>query len=222
MAEIMTVVCYIVTALTFLKFGVSGFKWVRRRFFAKGGENEVRHILQIKRELEQNLRWVGPNRVQGEAIIRNVKDSSPYPDGDVKERGVRCSNWFKVEIKGLYHNGLEVFTSRAEVLRFDSFIESWKKVNGKESNKDFMAWEIGRIPFKNIKSLDWKGDEYYPFLHIYCSFNGPLKMPCEDFKYYYEVPYSDCLYPIDDYRPWETDMNLLQKVALRIRVLLNI
>ena len=44
----------------------------------------------------------------------------------------------------------------------------------------------GRIPFENIEAVDWDGDEYYYFPHIYCHFTN-RKEPYESVDYYTEI-----------------------------------
>ena len=65
---------------------------------------------KLKREFENKLP-PKPNRggdhCRCEAIIRDITRMDEYPDIDPKSKGI--SPWFKVEVKGLYHKGLEIF-----------------------------------------------------------------------------------------------------------------
>ena len=119
-----------------------------------------------KAECEANLRSITQYGNRGEAIIRDVKRMDSYPDVDDHTR--RISPWFKVELKGLYHRGVEVFL-RVERLRFYAETNEWKyaKSDDPESIKAFL---VARIPFEIIKTVEWDGDEYYPVPHIYCEF----------------------------------------------------
>jgi hypothetical protein len=38
---------------------------------------------------------------------------------------------------------------------------------------------IGYIPYENIEAVDWSGDEYYNFPHLYCHFDEKRKEPYE-------------------------------------------
>jgi hypothetical protein len=38
---------------------------------------------------------------------------------------------------------------------------------------------VGYVPFENIESVDWHGDEYYGFPHLYCYFDARRKEPYE-------------------------------------------
>jgi len=43
-------------------------------------------------------------------------------------------------------------------------------------------WQTARIPFRNIRNIDMRGDEYYPMPHLYCAFADD-GMPYEAFRY---------------------------------------
>ena len=45
---------------------------------------------------------------------------------------------------------------------------------------------LGTIPYDNIDSVDWDGDEYYGFPHIYCFF-AHKKEPYEHLGFYIET-----------------------------------
>ena len=49
--------------------------------------------------------------------------------------------------------------------------------------REIKVWELGRIPWRNIREYDMNGDEYYNMPHIYCDF-ADKGMPYEDFVYY--------------------------------------
>ena len=106
--------------------GLGGFLWdfiklIRfiKSLFHKNDEEEVKHALALKQEFQQNLQYDESGRDCGEAIIINIKDRGSYPDADEDDRAFRISNWFKIELKGLYHNGLEIYGRRQVNLRFD-------------------------------------------------------------------------------------------------------
>lgn len=219
MIEVLTAVVTIGTVFVgLLKVG----KWLWLRFSRPDPEISLKHGAAIKSELEKHFDPPDKYGIRGEAIIRNVLDSSPYPDGDTTRRGVRISNWFKVEIKDFYHNGLEVYVRMGEVLRFDPVSHSWSLVDSERKPDDVVAWRVGRIPFEFIRHVVPYGDEYYPIIHIFCAFKGPLKTPYEDYRYYYEGPYQGFMLPIDEFRPWETEVGRFKRIFLRFRLWLNV
>jgi hypothetical protein len=108
------------------------------------------------------------------------------------------SPWFKVEGKGLYHRGLEVFLSIQHVVIEGSVGRHPKEGETAGVNKMFV---VGRIPFDAIVTIDWEGDEYNPMPHVYCWFDqadGPYETIV-----LYEPGYQDHLRLRDDlrYRP---------------------
>jgi hypothetical protein len=131
-------------------------------------------------EFQLQLRERDASGARGDAIIRDMKRMDMYPDIDEKVRGI--SPWFKVEQKGLYHRGIEVFL-RVESLVFVEDREAWRF--GKYDEPDAVnALLVGRIPFDVIRSVDWEGDEYYPYPHIYCDFARRNGQPYEELVFY--------------------------------------
>lgn len=131
-------------------------------------------------EFQMHLRKRDASGTRGDSIIRDVKRMDKYPDIEDKSRGI--SPWFKVELKGLYHRGVEVFL-RGESLVFVEDREAWRF--GKYIEPDAVnALLVGRIPFDVIRSVDWEGDEYYPFPHIYCDFSKRGGQPYEELVFY--------------------------------------
>ncbi len=138
---------------------------------------EIRH--KWKSEFEDHLRKTGDAPIYGEAIIRDISRMDSYPNLDEKEKGI--SPWFKVEIKGLYHRGLEVFLC-IESLKYLEEVEGWRYAHHKEEGV-IHGYLVARIPFEAIKSVEWDGDEFYRMPHIYCEFKRRNKSPYEQLIY---------------------------------------
>ena len=108
-----------------------------------------------------------------ELIVRDLARVDAYPDVDDRPWGI--SAWFKVEGKGLYHRGLEVFLAIEEVIIDKSVARRPESGSEQDTSKMFV---VGRIPFDAIVTIDWDGDEYYPIPHVYCWFDqtdGPYE-----------------------------------------------
>jgi hypothetical protein len=71
-----------------------------------GREEVVRRRQELKEEIGRHLHASGSSHAP-EATIRDLERVGAYPDPD--GRLWEISPWFKVETKGLYHRGLEVF-----------------------------------------------------------------------------------------------------------------
>ena len=131
-------------------------------------------------EFETHLQKKSDTSNFGNAIIRDISRMDNYPKIDDGKKGI--SSWFPVEIKGLYHRGIEV------ILRIDSLVyvadfRQWHfSPNGGKGTVN--AFLVGQIPFDLIRYVEWNGDEYYRYPHIYCEFNKKKKQPYENLVYY--------------------------------------
>lgn len=132
-------------------------------------EARIAHRQKLKDDLSRNLRW--PDRSEWpEAIVRDLARMDDYPELDESPWGI--SAWFKVEVKGLYHRGLEVILKLADVEL------SRTEAREADSKGTETVAIVGRIPFDAIVVVDWGGDEYYSTPHIYCWFDqsdGPYE-----------------------------------------------
>jgi hypothetical protein len=132
-------------------------------------EARIRHRQEIKEELSRSLTW--PDRDEApEAIVRDLARMDDYPEPDESLGGI--SPWFKVEIKGLYHRGLEV------VLKLAGVELSRNEARETDGVRAETVAIVGRIPFDSIVLIDWSGDEHYANPHIYCWFDqndGPYE-----------------------------------------------
>ena len=94
-----------------------------------------------------------------------------YPDANDK-KGI--SPWFRVSLVGTYHRGIQVGLRWTD-LTMHSDGENYRRTNYKAGEKgDIKALLIGLIPFEDIENIDWEGDEYYDYPHIYCYFSHLL------------------------------------------------
>ena len=121
------------------------------------------------------------NKLRKDVIIRDMKRIDSYPD-TLEGKGI--SSWFRVGLVGTYHRGILVglnwgtLVEEADGLRFRNYKA--------EEQGDLKAMLIGRIPYENIESVDWEGDEYYGLPHIYCFFTYK-KEPYEGLSFYEEI-----------------------------------
>jgi hypothetical protein len=125
--------------------------------------------------------WRG--KLRQDIIIRDVRRVDSYPDIDDAARGI--SPWFRLGLIDLYNRGILV------ALRWERLIQepdgTWREReydgDSEEGEKAVLA---GQIPFENIEAVDWDGDDYYYFPHIYCHFTIK-KEPYESIGYYREI-----------------------------------
>ena len=139
--------------------------------YKKNYSDLLEHHKKLKNEIEENLQWIDNATGYGRAIIRDVCRMNSYPNIDSESKGI--SPCFKVGIKGIYHNGIELFL-RIERLKYDEASKSWRLANiGEEYHVN--GYLVGKIPFDRIRSIDWEGDEYDNIPHFYCDFDSKRK-----------------------------------------------
>ena len=125
-------------------------------------------------------------------IIIDISRMNEFPKID--EHSVGISPWFKLDVLGFYHRGIEVFLDDSRKViqtRDDDGLLGWRFLKkGEDSESAMYAFAIGRIPFDFIERVDWsRSDGYYDSPHVYCRFAGPLGGPYEN------VIYKANLYP---------------------------
>lgn len=147
-----------------------------------------RNSKRIERGVRSREKWKEPIRqylfdtwskgLRDEIIIRDFSRFSTYPDVP-ESKGI--SPWFKVGLLDLYHNGVMVGL-RVSRLIFEESEGSWRKAGELEKEVAVSAYLVGYIPFENIESIDFEGDEYYSFPHFVCHF-GHKSQPYERIAY---------------------------------------
>lgn len=112
---------------------------------------------------------------RSDVIVRDVKRIDSYPDTDGNTKGI--SPWFRVGLMGTYHRGILLGLRWGSLVREES---GWKYRNyKKEEAGKLKVILIGYVPYENIEAVDWEGDEFYGFPHLYCHFDARSKEPYE-------------------------------------------
>lgn len=147
---------------------------------------KLKRRLTMKREVEKNSR---SRLFEHDILIRDVHRDI-YPEQEFNSPGI--SPWFKVEFFRTYHKGISFYIHIDEVL-VNKKTGNWKLSTGRETaSGDWIkinALTVGNIPYDNIVDIDYEGDEYYRYPHIYCEFSN-LGEPYEEVWYM----------PTDDYK----------------------
>ncbi|MFA5030835.1 MAG: hypothetical protein WC495_04560 [Patescibacteria group bacterium] len=155
---------------------------------------------ELRKDFENNLPVENEYGVRGEAIIRDINRMDTYPDIENK-KGI--SPWFKVEVKGLYHKGVEFFINFPEYIKKDEE-GHWQFTDDDDQDEKVLAYPVGRIPYDLIQYVDWDGDEFYNFPHIFCRFKEFKGQPYESIPFYARHnERSHYLYEIPEFRPWD-------------------
>ncbi len=175
-------------------------KWIIKKFKKPNPVLVLKKREKLRKEFESNLPPKNKYGNHCDAIIRDIKRMDSYPDVNTAEKGI--SPWFKVEIKGLYHRGIEAFIGMPEYIKRDEG-DNWHFTDHKDTGEKVLAYPVGRIPFDLIEYVNWDGDEYYNFPHIYCHFKAFKGQPYESIPFYTRHEGSDYLFEVDDFRPWD-------------------
>lgn len=138
---------------------------------------------RFEEEIAKNWR----DKLRSDVIVRDVHRMDNYPDIDERARGI--SPWFRAGLIDLYHRGIVVSLQRGRLIQTEE--GSWREKDyendDEEGEKVILA---GRMPFENIQAVEWDGDEYYNYPHIYCHFSS-RKTPYESVDYYAELQNPD-------------------------------
>ena len=78
--------------------------------------------------------------IHGEAIIRNLRRFDSYPDQHPQKGKFP---WFFVEMKGLYHRGIEVFIGTPKRIKKDMY-GTYKFTDSRDSDTE-IGYLVGRI-----------------------------------------------------------------------------
>ena len=160
---------------TVLKDAWSALRGRRRRLSSA----EILELRQKWKLLFEKEIWkTHAEKLRKDVIIRDMKRLDHYPDVDRKEKGI--SPWFRISLMGTYHKGILVGLRWGELTRHGEE-GGWRYTDYEAGESgDLKVILIGRIPFENIESVDWDGDEYYYVPHIYCYFDAKRKEPYEE------------------------------------------
>jgi hypothetical protein len=145
-------------------------------------ERQIRRNLKMRTRLERSmLRPPEERRLKRSTrpyekfrtrkiVIRSLDDTS-YPQVDESPAGP-ISGWFVVEPYDFYHGGLEVILSIRLVGVDDegrwAFVDDGTTVD-ESRTRVVKAWQLGRIPWRNIREIDERGDGHYGGPHLYCA-----------------------------------------------------
>ncbi|MGI4751413.1 MAG: hypothetical protein ACRYFB_12340 [Janthinobacterium lividum] len=165
-------------------------------------EKQLQRNLQLKSRIKIDFGdWINysfENRKRRSRMILRDFQGNQYPKSNEPDEYGEYS-WFKAEIKGSYHNGLEFFqdTDIYFIERFENNLWDYRNLNSINENVVAVG-KVGRINFSDIIVYDIKGDEYHNYPHIYCKFKYK-GLPFENF-YYYNVKRSYETYELEDKR----------------------
>ena len=132
---------------------------------------------------EQEIWKTHRDKIRQDAIVRDMKRIDHYPDA---KEGKGISPWFRVGLVGTFHRGIYLGL-RWDTLTRDDDGAHWRETNYRADEQgDIRVVLLGTVPYEYIDNVDWDGDEYYHYPHIYCYFNFK-KQPYEHLGFYTET-----------------------------------
>lgn len=126
---------------------------------------------------DEKMRDRNHRRQARDVIVRDVSRPNVYPDIDKPRRG--ASSWFKVGLVDTYHRGLLAVLSWETIVRDG---EGWRYTRTDEKGQTVGL--VGEIPYENIETVNWDGDEFYREWQIFCHFSRGV--PYERLAFYEE------------------------------------
>ncbi len=157
--------------------------------------------------------WIVENcrkKLRHDVIIRDMKRIDRYPETS-DEQGI--SPWFRGALVGTYHRGVQIGLTWAE-LTMHSDGESYRRTNYDAGEKgDINTLLIGLIPYENIENIDWDGDEYYNYPHLYCYFLRQRREPYERLAYFTEIVPSHGIPHYSEVADYEAVRKLTKKYS---------
>ena len=173
---------------------IRGGQWV----FEKLRGDPVK-VIQQRAELRAGFlkHMPGPDEygIHGEAIIRNLRRFDSYPDQRPQKGKFP---WFYVEIKGLYHRGIEVFIGTRKRINKDMY-GTYKFTESQDSDTE-IGYLVGKICFDDMAYVDWNGDHNTPVPHIFCQYNRFKQHPYETIRVFKKIGNSEDLEEVKNFR----------------------
>jgi hypothetical protein len=106
-------------------------------------------------------------KLRQDVIIHDVRRMDLYPE---TADGKGISGWFRTALVGQYHRGVELALG-IHSITFEDLEQQWRLSDYDGDEEKFEnAYLIGYVPYENIVSVNWDGDEYYGYPHIFCKF----------------------------------------------------
>jgi hypothetical protein len=128
---------------------------------------QMNHRESLRKAVKDEIYKCRAENLRQDAIIRDVSRVDSYPNTDDKARGV--SPWFRIGLVDAYDKGIVVCLRIGGLKEVEGGYLFVDYVNDEPS--DTTAWLMGNIPFDSIAEINFDGDEYYYFPHIYCHFD---------------------------------------------------
>lgn len=136
---------------------------------------KIQHQEKIRNLLSNYISRLNNKNLSREIVIRDIDRVDSYPDVS-DDKGI--SSWFKVELAQLYHRGVQVLLRAGALSVNDDGNYRFRDTKNGEKG-DERVYLVGEIPFINIETINFDGDEYEYSPHIFCHFSEKDSEPYE-------------------------------------------
>ncbi len=153
-------------------------RWVLAVIRKQDRRQIVEHRVRVRAELLAKLPARSEHGFLTEIIVRDVARLDRYGDPG----SGRTAPEIRLVLEEVNEDGIEVasFPMLSAVRTQDG--DNWRFVAPDEAVEGQVAvYAVGRIPFEFIERIDWYGDGWHPFPHVYCRFDGVRGGPCTGF-----------------------------------------
>lgn len=142
----------------------------------------IKHSEELRKQVTEEIYKCRKGNLRKDVIIRHVNRMDAYPEVDDKEKGI--SPWFRAGLLDTYHRGILLG------LRFATLTvcpDGYRHTNYKNDEKgDVKVYLVGKIQYSSIEGINFDGDEYYNYPHIFCHFDQKGE-PYEELVYCEEI-----------------------------------
>lgn len=133
---------------------------------------------EFEEEINQNCR----DRLSKDIIMHDMRRLNDYPDIKRNPKA-GISPWFRAALVGTYHRGALIWLGGDDLVE-DAGGLGWRYRDKNDREEvSVRAVLIGKMPYEFVESVNWKGDHYYIYPHIYCWFDARKRQPYEEIVY---------------------------------------
>lgn len=133
--------------------------------FANNAE-KIQHQETVRKQLAEYIQKLNQEKLRRRVILRDLDRIDHYPKV-LEEEAI--SAWFNVELAQIYHRGVQVFLQAGALVVCEDGSYRFRDTKNGEKG-DEKVFLVGEIPFVNIETINFDGDEYDSFPHIFCYF----------------------------------------------------
>ncbi|WP_131522929.1 hypothetical protein [Nitrobacter sp. Nb-311A] len=162
----------------FITVCTGGWRWWRARRRRLTPQETLAIRSKWKPLFVEWLRNQRHQKLSTEVIIRDLRRIDNYPD---TKEGKGISAWFRIGLIGNYERGIMLSCGIYELVYDANEEVYYSPAKGARGNTKVTL--TGYVPYENIETVDWDGDQYYSYPHIYCYFDRKHKQPYEKLSF---------------------------------------